>query len=41
MTTESLPSRERGLKSPVSVMDAPYLVSLPSRERGLKSVRFL
>ena len=33
----SLPSRERGLKFSVNVLDAPRIVSLPSRERGLKS----
>ena len=32
----SLPSRERGLKSPVPVPQSSTLWSLPSRERGLK-----
>ena len=32
----SLPSRERGLKSPVFCYNISVFLSLPSRERGLK-----
>ena len=35
---ESLPSRERGLKSVLSTEIQRLFVSLPSRERGLKFV---
>ena len=35
---ESLPSRERGLKSRPYYCVLPYRLSLPSRERGLKSL---
>ena len=34
----SLPSRERGLKSPSAAPSAALLTSLPSRERGLKFI---
>ena len=37
MLLRSLPSRERGLKSTVSVSVSRVRLSLPSRERGLKS----
>ena len=33
---QSLPSRERGLKSPIENDNSGKLSSLPSRERGLK-----
>ena len=35
----SLPSRERGLKSTVSLPSVSTFLSLPSRERGLKSTK--
>ena len=35
---ESLPSRERGLKSSILDTENASSLSLPSRERGLKSV---
>ena len=36
---QSLPSRERGLKSVSNIDTEPEVLSLPSRERGLKSCR--
>ena len=36
----SLPSRERGLKSALSLSNADTTVSLPSRERGLKFTEY-
>ena len=36
MCQTSLPSRERGLKLPVTVYYKNVIESLPSRERGLK-----
>ena len=35
-TTASLPSRERGLKLLVHLLEIGFFLSLPSRERGLK-----
>ena len=36
---QSLPSRERGLKSPIENDNSGKLSSLPSRERGLKFLK--